>query len=164
MAMPAKWTDPEEMAQAIDAYFTECEGKILTDDNGKVIVDKFGRPVIVGIKPPTASGLAYALGFKTRKSLLDYKGKKAFRDVIDRAKLRLQVYTEERLYDRDGQRGAEFSLKYNFDGKEADPKTSTEADGTQVVKIICDIPRGVETPDGTTQTTATAGEVETHGD
>lgn len=164
MAMPAKWTDPEEMAQAIDAYFTECEGKILMDDDGKVIVDKFGRPVIVDNKPPTASGLAYALGFKTRKSLLDYKGKKAFRDVIDRAKLRLQVYTEERLYDRDGQRGAEFSLKYNFDGKEADPKTSTEAEGAQVVKIICDIPRAGMEQAGATQTTAAADEVEAHGD
>lgn len=160
--MPAKWTDPAKMADAIDAYFTECEGKLLTDEDGKALLDKFGRPVIVGAKPPTASGLAYHLGFKTRRSLLDYKGKKPFKDVIERAKLRLQVYTEERLYDRDGQRGAEFSLKYNFDGKEADPKTSTDTAG--VVKIICDIPRGDAEPGEDTQTAASAGEVEAHGD
>lgn len=162
--MPAKWTDPEKMAAAIDAYFEECEGKLLTGDNGDPVLDKFGRPVIVGARPPTASGLAFHLGFKTRRSLLDYKGKKPFKDVIERAKLRLQVYTEERLYDRDGQRGAEFSLKYNFDGKEADPKTGTEADGAQVVKIICDIPRGDVSLDGVTQTAASDGEVEAHGD
>lgn len=159
--MPAKWTDPDKMAAAIDTYFEECEGKVLTDEDGKALMDKFGRPVIVGAKPPTASGLAYYLGFKTRRSLLDYKGKKPFKDVIERAKLRLQVYTEERLYDRDGQRGAEFSLKYNFDGKEADPKTSTDMTG--VVKIICDIPRGDPVPDDP-QTSASAGEVEADGE
>lgn len=161
MAMPAKWTDPAEMEAAINAYFTECEGKLLKDKDGCDLLDKFGRPVIVGAKPPTASGLAYYLGFKTRRSLLDYKGKKAFKDVIERAKLRLQVYTEERLYDRDGQRGAEFSLKYNFDGQEVE-KDKTE-NGAQVVKIICDIPRPDGAADTQTQTENTA-EGEAHGE
>ena len=34
--------------------------------------------------------------------------------TVTRAKARIEAYAEERLFDRDGQRGAEFSLRYNF--------------------------------------------------
>ena len=68
-----------------------------------------------GDKPVTLSGLALHLGFTSRQSLINYKHKnKAFLDTISKAKLRCEDYTESRLYDRDGQRGAEFSLRCNF--------------------------------------------------
>ena len=35
-------------------------------------------------------------------------------DTVTRAKMRVEQYCEERLFDKDGQRGAEFNLKYNF--------------------------------------------------
>lgn len=139
MAMPLKWKDPQAMEDAINDYFTKCEGKLLADKDGNPILDKFGHPIVLGAKPPTASGLAFHLGFKTRRSLLDYKGRAGFADVMARAKLRLQIYAEERLYDRDGQRGAEFSLKYNFDGNEVDKDKA--GDGAAVVRIVCDIPK-----------------------
>lgn len=73
------------------------------------------------------TGLALALGFTSRQALLDYQAKKEFVDTVTRAKSRIEAYAEERLFDRDGQRGAEFSLKYNFrwvDEKKDDSKES----------------------------------------
>lgn len=61
-----------------------CEGEILKDKEGQPIFDKYGQPVIVGAKPPTITGLALALGFATRKSLLEYEGKKEFVNTIAR--------------------------------------------------------------------------------
>lgn len=111
---PPTFKTPEEMQVKIDRYFEEIEGHPLLDNDGKVMQDKWGYPVYVDRHPPTITGLALALGFNTRKSLLDYCGKPAFVNTIERAKARVERYAEERLYDREGQRGAEFSLKYNF--------------------------------------------------
>lgn len=114
MARPLKYKTVNELQAAIDQYFEDCEGEPLLADDGTAIVDKHGNPIIVGAKPPTVTGLALALGFTTRQSLLNYQGRKQFLDTITRAKSRCEEYAESRLYDRDGSRGAEFSLKYNF--------------------------------------------------
>lgn len=37
-------------------------------------------------------------------------------DTITRAKTMIEAYTEERLFDRDGSNGAQFSLRNNFAG------------------------------------------------
>ena len=37
-------------------------------------------------------------------------------DTITRAKARVEAYAEERLFDRDGSNGAQFSLRNNFRG------------------------------------------------
>ncbi len=103
-----------EIQEKIDAYFAQCEGKPLTDEDGNPLLDKRGNVILVGIHPPTITGLALALGFKSRQSLLDYQAKKEFSDTVTRAKMQVEAYAEERLFDRDGQRGAEFTLKYNF--------------------------------------------------
>ena len=42
------------------------------------------------------------------------KARLSFLDTITRAKLRCERYAEERLYDRDGNGGARFSLQVNF--------------------------------------------------
>lgn len=105
---------PEEMQEVIDRYFIECQGRPFLDDDGKPLRDKFGEIVLMDAKPPTVTGLALALGFTSRQALLNYQAKKAFVDTVTRAKSRVEQYTEERLFDRDGQRGAEFSLEHNF--------------------------------------------------
>ena len=56
------------------------------------------------------------MGFTTRQGLLNYQGKKEFLDTITRAKAKVEQYTEERLFDRDGTNGAQFSLRNNFKG------------------------------------------------
>lgn len=113
---PPKYKTVAEMQEKIDAYFKECEGKLLEDKEGNIVFDKFGKPVIVGAKPITVTGLALALGFTSRQALLNYQAKKQFVDTITRAKSRIEQYAEERLFDRDGANGAKFSLANNFKG------------------------------------------------
>ena len=133
MARPLKYKTVEELQAAIDAYFEECQGKTLLDDSGGGVTDKYGAPIIVGAHPPTVTGLALALGFASRQALLNYQGKKAFNDTITRAKSRCEEYAESRLYDRDGARGAQFSLEHNFKWLDQDK------DGAGEVQIIDDL-------------------------
>lgn len=121
MARPPKYKTVEELQAAVDKYFSDCEGKPLVDADGSPVLNKWGEAVIVGAKPPTVTGLALALGFATRKSLIDYQAKKEFLHTITRAKSRCEEYAESRLFDKDGANGARFSLEQNFrwgkDGK-----------------------------------------------
>lgn len=114
---PLRYKTAAEMSAAIEEYFKDCEGHILTDSSGKTLYNKNGEPVIVGAHPPTVTGLALALGFKTRQSLLNYQARSdKFNDIITVAKSRCEEYAESRLYDRDGVNGAKFSLTNNFKG------------------------------------------------
>lgn len=137
------YTCKEEVDELIQRYFKECEGKPLLDDEGKPVFDKYGYPVIIGRKPPTITGLALALGFTNRQSLLNYQARPEFRDTITIAKSRVEQYTEERLFDKEGSNGARFSLQCNFKGWK-DEATQDVAQGSAVVKIICDIPKDKE--------------------
>ena len=143
---PPKYTSKDEIVEKINAYFERCDGKPLTNQDDEVIYDKWGYPVIVDRHPPTVTGLALALGFATRQSLLNYQGRKEFRDVITRAKSRIEQYTEERLFDKDGANGAKFSLQNNFKGWNESAKEAASA-AASAVKIICDIPKApTQTP------------------
>lgn len=113
---PPKYKNKEEIEGKINAYFRECEGEILKDDEGKPVLNKFGEPVVVNQKPPTVTGLALALGFTSRLDLLRYQGKKEFCNTITRAKSMVEAYAEGRLFDREGSNGAQFSLRNNFKG------------------------------------------------
>lgn len=126
---PPKYATVEEMQAVIDQYFEDCKGEPIIGDDGMPILDKSGQPFIIHQRPPTVTGLALALGFTSRQALLNYQAKKGFVDTVTRAKARIEAYAEERLFDRDGQRGAEFSLRYNFrwvnDEKKDDGREST---------------------------------------
>ena len=113
---PLKYKTPKKMQKAIDKYFKNCESKPLLDEKGHVLTDKHGNPVIIQGPPPTITGLALALGFTNRQSLLNYQEKDEFFDTITRAKARVEQYAEERLFDKDGANGAKFSLANNFKG------------------------------------------------
>lgn len=136
MARPPKYKTVDELQAAIDQYFADCEGTPLLDRDGNTVFDKYGNPVIVGAKPPTVTGLALALGFTTRKSLLDYQAKEKFVNTITRAKSRCEEYAERRLYDRDGSRGAEFSLKYNFRWDDSKESGNSIEDGMRALADI----------------------------
>lgn len=125
---PPKYKNAGEMQEKIDAYFKACEGEMLTNEDGTVMTDKFGRPIVIGARPPTVTGLALALGFTSRQALLNYQAKKAFVDTVTRAKARIEAYTEERLFDRDGVQGAKFSLQNNFRGWSERPAGQVSAD------------------------------------
>ena len=113
---PPKYKSKEEMQQKIDKYFQDCEGTVLKNDDGSIFKDKNGNPVIIGAKPLTMTGLALALGFSSRQSLLNYKAKKEFMDTITRARARVEQFAEECLFDKNTANGAKFSLANNFEG------------------------------------------------
>lgn len=145
---PPRYTSPEQIEGLIEEYFKRCEGKVLTiktEDGQEVpMLDKYGQPIIYDVHPPTVSGLALALGFESRQTLLNYQGKKEFRRVITRAKSRIEMYTEERLFDRDGANGAKFSLENNWGWNK--PKEAA-GEAAPVVNIICDVPREAPEPE-----------------
>lgn len=132
---PKKWKSPKAMQKAIDAYFEECEGELLKDKLGTPVTDKRGVPIFIGRKPPTISGLTYYLGFENRKALLYYENDDEFSPTIARAKMRVQAYTEERLFDRDGARGAEFSLRCNFGWNDKDDSMDQDSNETGVIML-----------------------------
>nr|DAV68913.1 MAG TPA: DNA packaging protein gp3 [Caudoviricetes sp.] len=113
---PPRFRTKEEIQEKIDAYFKECDGEALKDKDGNPMLNKWGNPIIFRQRPPTVTGLALALGFTTRLSLINYQGKKEFMNTITRAKTRIEEYTEQRLFDKEGSNGAQFSLRNNFSG------------------------------------------------
>ena len=127
MGMAPMYTSVEEIEDKIEQYFENCKGYPLTDSKGRQIFNKFGLPAFVDVHPPTVTGLALALGFNSRQSLLNYQGKAEFMDTITRAKARVEQYTEERLFDRDGSNGAQFSLRNNFKGWKEDEQDNKDA-------------------------------------
>ena len=160
---PPKYTSKEEIEILIDQYFKDCEGTLLKDEEtGKILFDKYDRPVYIGAHPPTVTGLALALGFKTRISLLDYQGKAEFRDTILKAKSKIEQYTEERLFDRDGSNGAKFSLQNNFK-RWKDDKSAAE-NKPPVINVICDIPDTLIVENDDTTETETEKETETEAE
>ena len=101
---PPVFESKEELEKKIEEFFKSCEGSVLEDETGKPVLDKYGNVIKIDERPETVTG----------QSLIDYQGKAEFSDTITRAKLRCERYAEERLYDRDGNGGARFSLQVNF--------------------------------------------------
>lgn len=134
---PPMFESVEEMQKLIDAYFEECDGKVLTDEDGNPIRNKDGKIIRDDRRPYTITGLALALGFNSRTSLLDYEGKEEFLNTIKRAKSRVERYAEERLYDKNGSNGAKFSLANNF--KRWSEKQTIEADVKNTMTISVEL-------------------------
>lgn len=146
MARPKMYKSAKQMQKAIDQYFQECQGKPLLDDEGNVLTDKRGNPVMIGARAPTVTGLALALGFNSRQALLNYQARKEFNDTITRAKTRCEEYAESRLYTRDGARGAEFSLKYNFgwEGIKENAPPGTQVEDDPLSKSLMEMAKELE--------------------
>jgi hypothetical protein len=70
---PPKYKSAKELEAQINAYFDHIQG------------EKRGRKWIRPAEAPTVTGLALFLGFASRQSLLDYKEKQEFTDIIKRA-------------------------------------------------------------------------------
>ena len=130
---PPMYKTAEEIQEKIDAYFKECEGRLLYDGDGNPMIDKYGNPIVFGARPLTITGLALALGFTSRRALLNYQEKDEFVHTITRAKAKVEQYAEERLFDKDGANGAKFSLANNFEGWKE--KKEIEADVNNTVTI-----------------------------
>lgn len=81
---PPLYDDPAKLQAAVDSYFAERD---------KAAKDTKVRPHY------TICGLALALGFTSRQSLLNYEDKPEFVDIIKKAKLRVEQNYEECLRD-----------------------------------------------------------------
>lgn len=137
MPRERKYKTVAQLEEAIEAYFEACEGEILTKADGDPMLYK-GRPVRVGARPPTVTGLAYHLGLKSRQALLNYQGRKMFHDTVTRAKMRIEAYTEERLFDQSGVNGAKFSLQNNFSGWTEGGQKDQTGGVVQIVDDVCE--------------------------
>lgn len=139
---PPVYKTPEEMQIKIDEYFERCAGETLVNADGDTVYDKHGRPIIINDKPPTITGLALALGFNSRTSLLNYaardgkegEAEKPFLNTITRAKSRVEEYAEMRLFDKDGANGAKFSLANNFKQWKEKPD-GAEMNNNAIIKV-----------------------------
>ena len=117
---PRKYKTVQELENAIDDYFTFTTTPIYNKD-GDVVDHKDG--------PYTMAGLALHLGFRSRRSLLNYNIYKedgtdeigesvdnpnGFLLAISRARLRCQAWTEGMGYDKDGSKNVPFMLMNNY--------------------------------------------------
>ena len=105
---PFLFTSEEELKDKIEEYWDYCE------EHERVM---------------TLSGLAYYLGM-TRQTLYNYSTRDKFGHIVQRAKDRIEMDTEERL-QLAGQAttGIIFSLKNNYHW-DADNKTETKIEST----------------------------------
>jgi hypothetical protein len=98
---PLKYKTVGELQAAIEDYF-ETDAYMGEGDNRMFA--------------PTMSGLAYHLDL-SRQGLLDYDGRDGFLDTIKRARNRVAVALEQRLYGNNVT-GIIFNLKNNFEWKD----------------------------------------------
>ncbi len=138
---PKKYKSAKEMQDKIDAYFRSCMS-VKMDKYGNLLYDASGNPVLIQIKPFTMAGLADALDL-SRQGLLNYSEEDAFSDMIARARRKCEVYAEERLFDKDGVKGAMFSLINNYKGW----ANKQEVEGKIGVGTIEEYLKEVESPD-----------------
>lgn len=106
-----KYTTPEEMQEAIDSYFIECDGVIAetidSKGNKTQTLNKWGEPVRIGFQWPTMRGLALALGFSRIETMDNYANKNAaYKDVVTRARTRVLERVEQAGFLRDSAQGA----------------------------------------------------------
>lgn len=110
---PKKYNTAEEMQTKIEYYFASCFKPVL-DKKGNIVRNKFtGEIVYQQYRPFTMSGLADALDM-SRQSLLNYKKNDEFFDTIERARRKVEIYTEEKLFEKETCNGSKFSLSNNF--------------------------------------------------
>jgi hypothetical protein len=76
MGRPLRFETPEEFEQAANDYFAVCEAKE---------------------RRPTVNGLALALGFNSRQSLLNYEDRPEFLDLVKAVRTRLEDEWEQAL-------------------------------------------------------------------
>ena len=134
---PLKYKNAEELQKKIDEYFDSCYRPVIIFNKEKcineTIRDEEGNVIKEQYRPFTITGLADALDM-SRQDLINYSNREEFFDTVTRAKRKCEIYAEERLYDRDGNKGAIFSLSNNF--KNWNSQKQDDEDSLEKVKDI----------------------------
>ena len=115
MGRPKLYTDPEALSELIEDYF-KTDAFMGEGDNR--------------VYAPTMSGLAYHLEMD-RKSLLNYSKDELFFPTIKRARDRVAVALEQRLFGNNVT-GIIFNLKNNFGWKDVKAQEISGADGSPI--------------------------------
>lgn len=118
---PLQYETPEALQCAVDQYF-DGDAFIGTGEDR--------------MYAPTMSGLALALGL-SRQGLLNYQNRDQFVDTLKKARLRVEVALEQRLYISQPT-GAIFNLKNNFGWKDKSEHDLTSSDGSMTPKGLND--------------------------
>lgn len=117
---PMAYNSVEELEAAIEEYF-DSEDAYITESEGKSVFS------------PTVSGLAFHLGITT-ETLRTYGENDKFSATVKRAKQRIEISLEKRLYGQTVT-GTIFNLKNNFGWKD---KTEREHTGTLGITDMSD--------------------------
>jgi len=113
---PLKFENEKELQDNIDGYFASCfEQKDIERIVGKGKNKKIIREVIIQqIRPFTITGLALYLD-TSRKVLCEYEDERPeFSNAIKKAKVKIENFTEEQLYNSKNVAGVIFNLKNNY--------------------------------------------------
>ena len=111
---PLKFKTVEELQEAIDEYFTNCDNRLIQGYDEKTN-QQFAY---ISPEPYTMHGLAYSLDL-SRKQLLVYKRRYQFGNAIIKARRKVAMDVERRMMEGKGATaGAIFSLKNNFGWKD----------------------------------------------
>lgn len=119
------FSSPEQLQAEVDQYFESCYGPLIDWKKNELVYDKNGEIVQVQVEPFTVAGLAYHIGVPTETldkitwgwydDLDDTTDEdKLYSAILKRAKQRINLYAEKRLYDREGVVGAKFVLDHHF--------------------------------------------------
>lgn len=119
------FSSPQQLQAEVDQYFESCYGPLIDWKKNELVYDKNGEVVKVQVEPFTVAGLAYYIGVPTEvldkitwgwfDSLEDTTDEDELCSaILKRAKQRINLYAEKRLYDRDGVVGAKFVLDHHF--------------------------------------------------
>ncbi len=117
----------------IDEYFSSLEPDYQYDSDGNILTDKSGIPVLTERQPATLSSLAYAIGCSSRQEFEKIRKRRITKNIIERALLRLEAYTERMLFDKSASAGAKFLLESDFNRQ-----TDSESQSGGIV-ILADV-------------------------
>lgn len=119
---PLAFETVEQLERAVDLYF-ETDAFI-----------EIGGETPTKMYAPTMSGLALSLGVD-RKTITNYANKDEFFPAIKKARSRVEVALEQRLYGNNVT-GVIFNLKNNFDWCDKNEIAHTSPDGSMTPKSV----------------------------
>ena len=127
---PPYFKTAEEMQRRVDLYFLACKANQSGEHDSFASLTPEELKVVKTVDDvyPSVTGLALALGFNARKSLIDYAEKDEFFNTVKKAKLRVENAIEQRLFHNNAT-GSIFNLKNNFEWVDKVEQGLTDKDG-----------------------------------
>lgn len=130
-----KFASAGELDKLITQYFTWIEGEYHTEEIETKGIKSEQKVCDREPEPATITGLAFHLGFSSRKALEQYEAKGKYAEQVQRARLRIMADYEKKLHVTSSS-GAIFALKSMGWNDHADNKLSDESNSRLKVEII----------------------------